>query len=167
MDATTVDGVLAYMAYRIVDHRRRDLRETIALRLFKQNGSVSAGEVDDAFAAEWVEPDGQEIADLVARKALAAVAWHEGQAAVAVDGAERQEEKAAKLDEQAAEARQAADTHRDEAEADLVDAAAAAELHAAAEAAGGNAARAPSPNDAAAKAEVADAVGDAGAPGGN
>jgi hypothetical protein len=167
MDETTTAGVLAYMAYRVVDSRRRDLRETIALRLFKQNGTVSAAEVDEGFAAEWVEPDAQEVADLVARKAQASVAWHEGQSAVAVDGAERQLAKAAKLSEQAAEAERAADLHRAEADALLADAHAAQELLEAAEAAGGNAARAPSPNDAEAKAQVADAVGGASSPGGN
>ena len=166
MDDTTIDGVLAYMAFRIVESRRRDLRETIAIRIFKRDGTVSAEQVDEGFAAEWVEPDAQEVADIVARKARAAVEWHNDEAARIEAGADNQDAKAAHLVAQAEAAIEAGNNTRAEAESLRADGETARLLLAAAEAAGGDAGRAPGGMDAEAKAAVAEAVGVAGTPNG-
>ena len=162
MDDDTEAAVLAHMAYRIVESRRRDLRETIAVRFFRQNGTVTAAEVDEAFAAEWIEPAPHEIADLVARKAAASVDWHHAEAGRLEASTAAQADKAAKLREQADEVEAAnaavlANADQVRAGADVAQA-----LLDAAEAAGGNAVRAPGGVDAAVRAQVAEALGEGG-----
>lgn len=68
---------LDQMAADIYERRRADIAESIALRLFRANGSVDQAAVDAAVDAEWEGPDSQTVRDLVARKVQAAVA-HEG-----------------------------------------------------------------------------------------
>ena len=167
MDDDIKAAVFAHMQYRVVASRRRELRETIALRLFRLNGTVTAAEVDDAFALEWFEPDGQEIADIAARKAEAAAEYHRSEAAQAIAAAEVASAKATKLRAQADQADAAVADAGPAAEEALERADTAAEVLAYAEASGAVAARAPSGADAVANAQVADAVGDAGTLGGN
>ena len=167
MDDDTKAAVFAHLQYRVVQSRRRDLRETIALRLFRLNGTVTAADVDDAIAWEWVEPDSQEGADIAARKAAAAVEYHKGEAAQAHLTAAQARAKAARLRAQADHADAAEASTQGDADAALARADEAAEIVAHAESEGASAGRAPGGRDVAANAQVAEAVGNAGTPGDN
>lgn len=162
MDDETAAGVLADMAVRVVESRRRDLRETIALRLLASNGEVTAAAIADQFAAEWVEPDPSEVANIVARKAQAAVAYHQREADEAAVDAERQALKAERLAHQADHARAAAANRAGEAAPALERKADAEAILAKAVADGADPGAAPGGQDAAARAQVAEAVGAAG-----
>ena len=162
MDDDLKAAVFAHMQYRVVASRRRDLRETIALRLFRLNGTVTAAEVDDAFALEWFEPDPQEIADIAAHKAEAAVEYHRTEATRAAAAAEVASAKATKLRAQADQADAAVADAAPVAEEALERATDAESVLAFAEASGAVAARAPSGSDAVANAQVAEAVGEGG-----
>lgn len=163
MDAETIDGVLAYMAYRIVDNRRRALAESVALSILRDTGEVTVAQVQARVDAEWIEPAAQEIKDIVARKAQAAIDYHLGERPVAerqvevLSGKlEKAKAEVASLEEALAAAQ--ASTEVDEIDARQADARAIFE---AAVAAGGDPGRAPQQNDAAAAAQVADVVGEA------
>lgn len=158
-------GVLAYMAFRIVDNRRRDLADTIGRRLLADNGQVSADEIRAQLDIEWVEPDPQEIRDIVARKAQSAVEYHQRESAEAAKATARLEDKAARLEQHAAEARLAVDGPAVEAEAALGRAREAERIEVAAVAAGGVPGRAPTGMNAEASAQVADVVAEATAGG--
>lgn len=161
MDDDTIQGVLAHMAYRVVDSRRRDLAETIALRLYRANGSVTADEVAAGLAAEWVEPDPAEVANLVARKAQAAVLFHQAEADAQAAQLANLQAKAAKLQAQADQAKATADHLAAELAAGNTAQADAQAVLDAAVAAGADPGLAPSGADAQARADVAAAVGEA------
>lgn len=163
MDQATQEAVLAHMAYRVVGNRRRQHAETIALRLLHTNGQVTGDEVAAALAAEWSEPDPQEVANLVARKCAAAAAYHAVEAAEAGTAVDRAERAVARALERlaAAEAR-LAQAVQGQAVEEAQEAQAAAEaLLALAVEQGADPGLAPGGADAAAAAQVAEAVGDA------
>lgn len=163
MDAETTDAVLAEMAYRIVANRRRDMADSIARRLLAKNGSVSADEVKAALDVEWVEPPADEILNLVARKCATAVDYHEREITLEASRVDRAERRVRNAEARLAEAQARLDQVR--AAADESAGARAADdaraLLAAVQAAGGDEGRAPVGADAAASAEVAEAVGEA------
>lgn len=161
MDDETTQGVLAHMAYRIVGSRRRELAETVALRIFRRDGSVTAEQVAAQLEAEWVEPDPAEVANLVARKAQAAVQFHAAEVGREAERIANQRAKAADLAAQA----EAAAALADELEAEYADSPASARqadaqaLFDAAVAAGADPGLAPNGQDVQANAQVAEAVG--------
>jgi hypothetical protein len=76
MDERAKAEAVAEIAARHLDSLKRDLRQTIALRLLDENGAVSQEEIEEQFAAEWTAPDAQTLADVVAAKAAAAIEFH-------------------------------------------------------------------------------------------
>ena len=133
----SVEERLGEVAARIVAFRVRGAKLDAARRLVETTGSASADEIAVALAG-WSPPEGQALADLVARKCEAAVAVAEVE--LERERAHRgvQAEKAAKLRRQADEAD--AEANRPVDESGIVE---ARELLAAALAAGGDPARAP------------------------
>lgn len=158
MTSSQNDGVLAYMAYSIIESRRHELAQDIALSLLRKQGSVTADQVRVVLDAEWVEPSAQELADLVAHKAEASVAYHNREVEAAIEAAERLSGKAEKLNEHVVAAKSAADEAQSEVEAAQDRREQAEDIAAAAVAAGGVAARAPQGTDAASAAAVAGVV---------
>lgn len=90
-------AVLAQMAQRRIDAMQHRLRRDIAVRLLEETGSVTAEQVAEVFAAEWVPPDPRQLADMVAAKAAAAVAYAREEAEQAQLVVARLEAKAAKF----------------------------------------------------------------------
>ena len=103
----TVEERLTEIADRIVAFRTRDARLDVARRLVESTGSASADEIAAALA-DWAPPDGQQLADLVARKCEAAVAVAEAVVIAAREARRIHGEKAEKLYAQAEAAHAAA-----------------------------------------------------------
>ncbi len=133
----TVEERLQEIADRIVAFRTRDAKLDVARRLVETTGSASADEIAAALA-DWKPPEGEALADLVARKCDAAVAFAEAEVERERAARAVQAEKAEKLRRQADEA--AAEAARPVDESGIAE---AREVLAAALAVGGDPARAP------------------------
>ncbi len=133
----SVEERLAEIAARIVAFRTRDAKLDAARHLVESTGSASADEIEAALA-DWTPPEGQDLADLVARKCAAAIVVAEAEVERERGARAMQAEKAAKLRRQAEDADAEAARPVDDSGI-----AAAYELLTAAIAAGGDPARAP------------------------
>lgn len=163
MERDTAEAVLAHMAYRIVEHRREDLAFSIARSLLAANGSVTADEVAARLDAEFVPPSQADILDLITRKCESAVDVHEREALFDVDAVHRAERGVEKAEARLAERQarlDAAIRRRDDGAAGGRAEAARVLLDVAREL-GGDGSRASTASDAAANAQVAEAVGEA------
>jgi hypothetical protein len=90
---------LQEMADEIRARRRVVIEESVALRLFRENGSATKAEVDAAVEAEWDAPDAQVLRDLVARKLDAAVAHEQVVADQAAEAVRKSEAKVVRYQE--------------------------------------------------------------------
>lgn len=160
MDEQAKEEAVAAIVSRHVESLKRDLRQTIALRLLDENGSVSAEDVAERFTAEWSPPDPQTLAHVVAKKTAAAVEFHRREVEWENRVVDLAGEKLAKVEERHAAQLAAARADLDAAESSAAPEEATARLREAEELAAfagarGDASKAPPPRSTSAKAEAA------------
>lgn len=79
MDDATVQGTLAYAAYKIETERKRELAEELASRQFRQSGRIDVDRLRDDFEAAWEPSDPDHLANQVASYAAGAIVGYRAQ----------------------------------------------------------------------------------------
>lgn len=76
MDDATVQGVLAYMTYKLETERKRQLAEELALRQYRSTGAVEVARLRSDFDSAWEPTTPAQLQHEIAKMAQAAVEGH-------------------------------------------------------------------------------------------
>lgn len=77
MDDATIDGTLAYVAYKLETERKREVAEEVAKRLYRATGTIDADRLRADFETAWLATEDGQLKHEVARIAQGAVEGHD------------------------------------------------------------------------------------------